>query len=81
MEVLVNIIYVRFVIDLNKIIDVRCYEYIKQSQNIPSVRYQIMVKKSGKTSEFTPFPPLSKKYEAGNWYLLTFYYAFSHIQL
>nr|KYP74790.1 Tripeptidyl-peptidase 2 [Cajanus cajan] len=27
----------------------KCYEYIQQSQNIPSVRYQINIKKSGKT--------------------------------
>jgi len=68
MEVLVNSFYLRFIIDLNQIIDDRCYEYIKQSQNIPNVRYQIMVHKSGKTSEHTTF----------SW---TFHYAFSHVQL
>ncbi|KAL9317577.1 hypothetical protein ACSQ67_014094 [Phaseolus vulgaris] len=31
----------------------KCYEYIKQSQNIPSVSYQIMVKKSGKTKPWS----------------------------
>ncbi|KAG4998232.1 hypothetical protein JHK85_029671 [Glycine max] len=31
----------------------KCYEYIQQSQNIPSVQYQINIKQSGKTSEFT----------------------------
>ncbi|RDX94509.1 Tripeptidyl-peptidase 2, partial [Mucuna pruriens] len=28
----------------------KCYEYIQQSQNIPSVRYQINIKQSGKTN-------------------------------
>ncbi|XP_047168815.1 tripeptidyl-peptidase 2-like isoform X2 [Vigna umbellata] len=31
----------------------KCYEYIKQSQNIPNVRYQIMVKNSGKTNAWS----------------------------
>lgn len=53
MEVLVNGIYARFFIDLHQILNDRCYEYIQQSQNIPSVQYQINIKQSGKTSEFT----------------------------
>ncbi|WVY96824.1 hypothetical protein V8G54_028975 [Vigna mungo] len=31
----------------------KCYEYIKQSQNIPNVRYEVMVKKSGKTNAWS----------------------------
>lgn len=55
-EIVVNGNFIRFVIDLNQNFNDRCYEYIQQSQNIPCVWYQITIKQSGKTSEFTFSP-------------------------